>query len=135
LDDPTLERERLSPRAHWSRHPDRECGKLSGPETAGLSGAQALQASEAKDLLYIHDTLLIFAHNLKELGALWKGIEPGIHPNTRQALARRRASIFTRVMDPARDAAVMAASTSRSVPPSADRLLATCRAGLARVFG
>lgn len=90
---------------------------------------------QAKDLLYVHDTLLIFAHNLEELGALWKDIEPGLHPNTLRTLARRRSEILTSVTDPARNAALMAASTARPDPPSAERLLATCRAGLARVFG
>jgi len=90
---------------------------------------------QAKDLLYVHDTLLIFAHNLEELGVLWKDIEPGLHPNTLRTLARRRSEILTSVTDPARNAALMAASTPRTDPPSAERLLATCRSGLARVFG
>jgi hypothetical protein len=71
---------------------------------------------------------------LDELGALWKQIAPGLHPNTLRALASRRAEILASVTDPARNAAVIAASTARADPPTAERLLATCRAGLARVF-
>jgi hypothetical protein len=90
---------------------------------------------QAKDLLYIHDTLLIFSHSLDELGVLWKRIEPTLHPNTLRALARRRGDILASVTDPARNAAVIAANTARADPPTAERLLATCRAGLAQVFG
>jgi hypothetical protein len=90
---------------------------------------------QAKDLLYIHDTLLIFSHSLDELGVLWKRIEPTLHPSTLRALARRRSEVLASVTDPARNAAVIAASTARADPPTAERLLATCRAGLARVFG
>ena len=90
---------------------------------------------QAKDLLYIHDTLLIFAHSLDQLRALWARIEPRIHPNTLRALTRRRADILVSVTDTVRNAAVMARGTSRVDPPSADRLLGTCRVGLARIFG
>jgi len=90
---------------------------------------------QAKDLLYVHDTLLIFSHSLDELGVLWKRIEPTLHPNAVRALTRRRSEVLASVTDPARNAALLAASTARADPPSAERLLATCRAGLAQVFG
>jgi hypothetical protein len=80
------------------------------------------------------DTLLIFSHSLDELGVLWKRIELTLHQNTLLALARRRAEVLASLTDSARNAAEIAASTAPADPPTAERLFATCRAGVAWFF-
>lgn len=89
---------------------------------------------QAKDMLYIHDTLLILADALDDLPPVWKRLEATLHRNVRNKMRERRPELFADVTDRARGAARIAASTNRPDPPSAERLLATCRAGLARIF-
>ena len=90
---------------------------------------------QAKDLLYIHDTVLILGDGLDELSSLWTRVAATLHVNVRKRVHARRAELFAAVTDRTRSAALIATSTGRADAPSAERLVATCRAGLARIFG
>lgn len=90
---------------------------------------------QAKDVLYIHDTILMFADTLSELAQLWTEIAATLQQRLRKNVVDRAATLFADVTDRARAASRIAASTARADPPSPERLVATCRVGLARVFG
>ena len=57
------------------------------------------------------------------------------HHNTLRKLHARRVELFAEVTDLTRQAAIIAAATSRPNPPPADRLAAVCRSGLEQIFG
>src|SRR5205807_1846845 len=90
---------------------------------------------QGKDVLYIHDTLLHFSEALDELQAIWERVLPQLHPSTVRKLHARRVELFAVVTDLTRQAAIIAAATSRPNPPPADRLAAACRSGLDQIFG
>lgn len=90
---------------------------------------------QAKDVLYVHDTLLMFAGGLERVAEMWNLVASSLHANVRKAVDKRREDLFLSVTDCVRRASIIAASTGRPDPPSPERLIATCRLGLDRVFG
>jgi hypothetical protein len=90
-------------------------------------------ADRAKDLLYMHDTIITFGQSLGELERIWiERVAPSIHPAAKSALQRASAQLFADVTDPARQAARIARESGRPLSP--EELARVCQAGLARVF-
>lgn len=87
----------------------------------------------AKDVLYIHDTLLTFGRSLGALRALWiNTIRLLLHPRAAQLLRRAPMTLFSEVTDLARQAARVGAEAGRAHSP--DDIAAVCRRGLAEIF-
>jgi Nucleotidyltransferase len=87
---------------------------------------------KAKDLLYMHDTIEVFSENLDELRGLFrKDIAPKLHPRRVAELEGAPDSLFGKVEDTIREAALMAAG--RKLSP--ERIAETAQAGLREIFG
>jgi len=88
----------------------------------------------AKDILYVHDTLNIFAGALAGLQALWQSeIRRTLPPKAVRRVVEARVKLFGSVSNDARTAAIQAESSGSRVLP-AERLVAACRLGLSRMF-
>jgi hypothetical protein len=87
---------------------------------------------QAKDVLYLHDTLAIFADALHVLGAAWTALRPQLDPAHVRTFEERAAGLISTMSDLIRDAARIAAD--RPQPPSPEELLAGLRRGFAEVF-
>ncbi|HXW89202.1 MAG TPA: GSU2403 family nucleotidyltransferase fold protein [Terriglobales bacterium] len=86
----------------------------------------------AKDILYMHDTIEIFAARIDELRAEWTtNIRPVLHVNGARTIQRAAASLFGAVTDPIRSASRIV--QGRALPPEVIR--ETCSLGFVRVFG
>lgn len=84
----------------------------------------------AKDALYIHDTIEIFAPILSELHAAFTDeVSPKVHPNWVTEIKKAPDILFGSVNDTVREAVLMAAGRL-----SAGALVETCRAGLKAIF-
>ena len=89
----------------------------------------------AKDILYLHDTLRIFAGALPGLQALWHSeIRRTLPPKAARRVVEARVTLFGSISDDARTAAIQAESSGARVLP-AERLVAACRLGLSTIFG
>lgn len=90
-------------------------------------------ADRAKDVLYLHDTLVTFGRALEDLHRIWiENVSGALHPKARRALraaARRLSSPALAV----RAAARVAEEAGRPLSP--EEIAGVCRAGLAAVFG
>lgn len=85
----------------------------------------------AKDILYIHDTIELFADALTELNALWQGVvRPGLSAKNALLIQKVAQEQFNEVTDLARTASLIA--TGRNMTPEA--LVATGSAGLAQIL-
>lgn len=94
-------------------HPDRAAGK------------------QAQDLLYIHDTLELFANRLDELHALWGDhIRTGMDPAWVRRLLQARTDVFGTLNDRIRDAARI--SQDRELDP--ERMRAMCLEALGEIL-
>ncbi len=88
-------------------------------------------AKRAQDVLYIHDTLELFAGALPALKESWeKKIRPSLHGRTARSAIELAASTFAKVTDTMRDAAQMA--QGRNLAP--ERLQGLCRGALKEVL-
>jgi hypothetical protein len=84
-----------------------------------------------KDILYIHDTIEVFADALPQLNALWRDdLRPGLSAKSVLLIESAAQEQFNKVTDLARSASLIA--TGRSMKPEA--LVATCSAGLAQII-
>jgi len=84
-----------------------------------------------KDILYIHDTIEIFAGNLAELRGLFaKDLRPKLLGKRARAVSSAADALFGGVDDTIREAAQMA--VGRKLSP--ETLTETCRAGLKAIF-
>ena len=88
---------------------------------------------QAKDVLYLHDTLAIFADALPVLGAAWTELKPQLDPAHVRTFEKRAASLVASMSDLIRNAARIAADRPRA--PSPEELLAGLRRGFVEVFG
>lgn len=89
----------------------------------------------AKDLLYIHDTLLMFGDARGELARLWvETVSTSLHPTTRASLKRRFERHLTPEATALFEAARIASESRRPAPPSPTKVRAVCLAGLAFAF-
>jgi hypothetical protein len=85
----------------------------------------------AKDILYIHDTIEVFARRIDELRAEWAtNIRPVLHVNSVRTVQCAAASLFGAVTDPIRAAARIV--QGRALTPEAIR--ETCNLGLTLIF-
>ena len=86
----------------------------------------------AKDLLYMHDTIEVFSETLDELQKLFRSdVAPNLHPRRITELERAAGTLFEKVTDTIREAALIAGA--RKLNP--ERLAETSRAGLNEIFG
>lgn len=86
---------------------------------------------QAQDVVYIHDTIELFAERREALQALWETVKLNVPPKLRRDIERLAVEQFARVDDVMRQAARM--PVGRSIAP--ERLRATCALGLAELFG
>ncbi|MCY3002064.1 MAG: GSU2403 family nucleotidyltransferase fold protein [Planctomycetota bacterium] len=87
----------------------------------------------AKDIVYIHDTLVLFAPHLEELNALWRKVETPSPKRARKTAELARA-LGAAVGDDVRNAAQLLRAIERPYRPDARALVATLNEGLRRVF-
>ena len=84
-----------------------------------------------KDILYVHDTLELFARSLSELNEVWsRSVRPQLGPRAEVKLLRARNALFGSVTDTIREAALMA--TGRQLTPESLREL--CDVGLGQLM-
>jgi hypothetical protein len=85
----------------------------------------------AKDILYMHDTIQIFAPRIDDLRAEWTGnIRRELHPNGVRMVEGASASLSGKITDSIRSASRIV--QSRNLTPEAIR--ETCNLGLTRIF-
>jgi hypothetical protein len=89
--------------------------------------------NRAKDLVYVHDTLLIFAPALEQLAELWRSVESP-HSKTARDVARIARSLGASVTDDTRRAAQLLGSLSRPGRSDEQGFLNALDEGLTRVF-
>lgn len=88
-------------------------------------------ADQAKDILYIHDTLQVFGGRLDELREEWAGrFRPRLHTKAAKSVETAHDSLFGQTTDGIRAAAAIAAE--RRVTPEA--LRESCQYGLQQVM-
>lgn len=96
-----------------------------------LIHADRAPGKQAQDVLYIHDTLELFAAELGALHALWRdAIRPAMDPAWARRLQRARASAFGAPNDRIRDAARI--PQDRDLDP--ERMRAMCLAALSEML-
>lgn len=89
------------------------------------------RGKKAQDLLYIHDTLELFADELDNLATLWRDdVRQALHENWTRELMRTRDQLFGGVNDSLRDAAQM--PQDRELDP--ERMRAMCHAALGEML-
>lgn len=89
-------------------------------------------ADQAKDILYIHDTLQVFGGRLDELREEWaQRVRPRLHPKAAKTVETAYDWLFGRISDVIRAAATIAAE--RRITPEA--LRESCQYGLQQVTG
>jgi hypothetical protein len=95
--------------------------------------AQRDERTRAKDLVYVHDALQIFAPALEQLAELWKRVEPPASKRARNVtrLARERGEI---VDDDVRRAVELLEALDRPTRTGPASFVAALSAGLQRVF-
>jgi hypothetical protein len=88
--------------------------------------------ARAKDVLYVHDTIELFAASLNDLRAVWtNSVSLALERRAIARLHEARRRIFGEVTDLSRTAALMA--VGRRLSPEA--LVETCNVGLQRLLG
>lgn len=87
----------------------------------------------AKDVLYLHDTLAVFADSFPSLRAEWQALRARLHPAHIRSFEALAVRLISRMSDLIRDAARIA--NDRPSAPSAEMMLAGLRVGFAGVFG
>lgn len=93
------------------------------------------QEKQAKDILYIHDTLLMFTGAFDQLGVQARLVAEKMHPRWMQTFHERRRALFAVVDDRLRNAERIARESGRTSPPSAEQIRRVCGEGLERIFG
>jgi hypothetical protein len=86
------------------------------------------------DVLYIHDTLTMFAGSLPQLRAIWESIKGRLTRKQVRNVSKMLTTIFGAVDDRIRRAAIIAQGTGRASPPDANQIQARCLAGLRAIF-
>ncbi len=90
-------------------------------------------ADRAKDVLYLHDTLVTFGRALEDLHRIWiESISGALHVNARRALRVTARQLSSSTLDLVRAAARVAQEAGRALSP--EEIANVCRAGLATVF-
>ena len=88
----------------------------------------------AKDVLYIHDTLVTFGRSLEDLRRIWlESISESLHINAKRALRKALGQLSTPAFAAVQAASRVADETGRPLSP--EEIAEVCRVGLAAVFG
>lgn len=90
-----------------------------------------------KDILYVHDTILMFSEALDELRAIWSGVvgsEANATTRRLHANVSRVVRYLSTVNDDIREAANIAKSLGRGGGTQPETILAVCKQGLGVVF-
>ena len=88
----------------------------------------------AKDVLYIHDTLVTFGRSLEDLHRIWlESISESLHVNAKRALRKAVGQLSSPAFDAVQTAARVANETGRPLAP--EEIAEVCRVGLAAVVG
>jgi hypothetical protein len=90
---------------------------------------------QSNDVVYVHDTLMMFADNVQALAQLWKSVKARLTKKQVRDVGRAIAALFGEVDDRIRRAAIIAMETSRGSPPSAELIRVRCHDGLHAIFG
>jgi hypothetical protein len=90
-------------------------------------------AHQPKDLLYLHDTFVVFADALQHVRGQWDDLRPHMRPRQATGFAKQARRLGSGTSDLAREAARMA--TGRPRPPTPEQLTAVLRAGFGGAFG
>jgi hypothetical protein len=90
---------------------------------------------QSNDVVYVHDTLMMFADNLPALSQLWESVKARLTKKQVRDVGRSITTLFGQVDDRIRRAAIVARETGRGSPPSAELIRARCHDGLQAIFG
>ncbi len=128
----------------WILHLDTEDVPLTAPAEVMLPNPVSFIAQklliqkyrkpekQSQDIVYIHDTLELFASEIELLNVTWRhDIRPTLSSATARAVEQLCQTHFGTVTDVVRNAARI--PQDRAVTP--ERLQATCAYGLAEIFG
>ncbi len=96
---------------------------------------RVLGGKQGKDVLYVFDTLHLFASSFDVLGDCWRTLSPTLTGKVQRQFAELRARLFAADADGVVAAAAIARGTGRPSPPTPTVIAATCRAGFDAVFG
>ena len=91
-------------------------------------------SKRSKDLLYVFDTLTIFADSLSELAERAASLAPPLPAKSAKAVTRTAASLCFVETDVSREAARIAAA-QRNRPPESRQIVRACELGLQQVLG
>ncbi|HEY8210211.1 MAG TPA: GSU2403 family nucleotidyltransferase fold protein [Myxococcaceae bacterium] len=87
-----------------------------------------------KDLLYVHDTLMLFSGKIASLQASWRLVSARQHSNVTKDLQSQIEARFDTVDDLIRAACRIAVESGRPSPPTPERFAAVCRMAARTVF-
>ena len=95
------------------RKTDTRCHRSANPASflaqKILIHGQRDYKDRAKDLLYMHDTIDVFSETLDELQKLFRNeVAPKLHPRRIAELERAAGTLFDKVTDTIREAALIA---------------------------
>ena len=90
---------------------------------------------QSNDVLYVHDTLMLFADNLPVVCNLWHSVKDRLTKKQVRDVGRGITGLFGQVDDRIRRTAIIVRETGRGVPPSAELIRARCYDGLQAIFG
>ena len=93
------------------------------------------QSKQPKDVLYIHDTILMFSTAFDQLRVAAQMVAEEVHPKWLQAFHDRSSAQFAAIDDRLRGAQRIASESGRSSPPTAERIRLVCQQALGRIFG
>lgn len=114
--------------------PIKVCNPVSYLAQKVLSLPKRRSARRGKDVLYIHDTLLLFGGAFEDLREIWSAsVQPNLDKRAFREVTQAPERLFGNATDAARDAAVQARST-RGRTIRVDDLVAVCRRGLSEIF-
>ncbi len=92
-------------------------------------------ADRAKDIVYIYDTLMMFAGSLDELRSLWASVAEGLPTRTARDVVRLASRLCASVSDDIREAVRLLGTLDRQRLPTPEELCAAMNQGLVQVFG
>lgn len=91
-------------------------------------------ADRAKDVLYLHDTLVTFGRALEDLQGIWtESMSGALHANARRAIRATARQLSSPAFGSVRAAARVAGEAGRPLSP--EEIAEVSRAGLAAIFG
>ncbi len=89
---------------------------------------------QARDVLYIHDTIEAFGQTLDRIQTLWREhIGAALHANARGIVEAAHATLFGGVTDAIRNASLQASGAGQDLKPETIRLVG--EVGLRQIFG